>query len=176
VPDLSSEPREEADRQASAIRRGSEKVADLLNADTLSVLRELAADEDGWQAAASDPRGVLTGRGIEIPDDTDIVLIERAREEGPAAPVPAPAEDADTPMLRAFLQPDVYLANRPRCPPGWRPVWQLERRWGCTKAAKVTKCVGGRLPSGECAANQVTVVCLQEGWFDAGHWVCVPAT
>jgi hypothetical protein len=173
---VNSEPREQSDRQASAIRRGTEQVADFLNAETLSVLRGLAADENAWQAAASDPRGVLTERGIEIPDDTDIVLIEQADEDGPAAPVLVPQEDSDTPTLRAFLQLDVYLANRPRCPPGWRPVWQVERRWGCTRAAKVTKCVGGRLPSGDCAANQVTVVCLQEGWFDAGHWVCVLAT
>lgn len=173
---MNSQPREELDRQVSAIRRGSEQVADFLNAETLSVLGELAADDGGWQAAASDPRGVLAEHGIEIPDDTDIALTSRAREEGPAAPVPAPPEAADAPMLRAFLERDVYLANRPRCPPGWRPVWEPERRWGCIKAAKVTKCVGGRLPSGECAANQVTVVCLQQGWFDAGHWVCVRAT
>jgi hypothetical protein len=167
---MNAPPTRVAEQQAEAIKRAGD-IAAFLTAETLDALRELAADDSAWNDAAEDPAAALADRGITIPDDVDLVLYEHAWTGSPDSP--DPAEDRDALSLRSVV-PDVVLADVPVCKPGWRPVKQIERIERCTRAAKVTICVGGRLPSGECAATQTMVVCLAWGWGYEPHWICVP--
>jgi hypothetical protein len=59
-------------------KHASKRLSEFMTDEVLGVLQEAAGDEEVWKEAIRGPREFLNARGIETPDDVEVMLYERA--------------------------------------------------------------------------------------------------
>jgi hypothetical protein len=93
----------EADRGGERVRRASERLSELVTDEVLGVLQETASDEDAWKQAIRGPREFLRARGIETPDDVEIMLYETAIPTGRPVSVTAVEPYCEPPLVAQWV-------------------------------------------------------------------------
>ncbi|MGH3060478.1 MAG: hypothetical protein ACRDOP_05180 [Gaiellaceae bacterium] len=103
----------DADGQTDRLRAALDELNRMLDAGAIRVLREAVSDSGSWRRVVEDPRGYLEGAGVDVPADTEVMVL-----------VPGP---------RTALRPAAELACR--------PITKYE--WGCKNFVTIRKPVMG---------------------------------
>ena len=110
----SREPHQTPEDQAERVRAACEELGRLLDARMLGALHAAASKASSWSRATLDPRGYLEEAGVDVPADTEVILL-----------VPSPRGS----RLRPEAVLDCYLVTK--------------YDWGCTNLVTIRKPVMG---------------------------------